>query len=37
MISRLAGVDSPWKKGNPYKVVLYAEPLTPGWASRTGG
>jgi hypothetical protein len=23
--------------GNPYRVVLFADPITPGWASRTGG
>jgi hypothetical protein len=24
-------------KGNPYRVVLFDDPLTPGLASRTGG
>ena len=31
------GVGSPMIKGNPYRVVLFVDSITPGWASRTGG
>ncbi len=35
--TEISWVGSPKRKGNPYRVVLFADPLTPGWASRTGG